>query len=296
MPIESVSQHQANRACAATRSLHFENVVFAGGGNRCFWQAGFWSVAAAALKLAPSGVVAVSAGSAIACALFAGTFEACFMGYKRAVAENVRNLYWRNLLREQPIFPHGDIYRDAILGSIDEQALSRLHQGPKISVLISYPPPWACAHMAMLLGMLAYGLKACNKDAVHSLTGQRVGFRPLFVSVQECVTPGDLADLIIASSCVPPLTPQARRNGIALLDGSLVSNVPIEGVAKNAGETLVLLTRHFTTLPSIPGRTYVQPSQPVPVGVWDYTNDTAVQCAFDLGRRDGDAFCAAAGA
>jgi len=75
-----------------------------------------------------------------------------------------------------------------------------------------------------------------------------------------------------------------------------VSNVPIEGVAKKAGVTLVLLTRHFARLPSIPGRTYVQPSQPVPVGAWDYTNDTAVQCAFDLGRRDGETFCAAAGA
>ena len=140
MPIESVSQHQLNRVSAATKSLHFENVVFAGGGNRCFWQAGFWSIAAAALNLEPSGVVAVSAGSAIACALFAGTFDACFTGYKQAVAENVHNPFLRNLLREQPIFPHGDIYRDAILGSIDEQALSRLHQGPEISVLISCPP------------------------------------------------------------------------------------------------------------------------------------------------------------
>lgn len=95
---------------------------------------------------------------------------------------------------------------------------------------------------------------------------------------------------------MPPLTPQARRDGIALLDGSLVSNVPIEGVAQNAGETLVLLTRPFSKLPSVAGRTYVQPSRPVPVGAWDYTNEAAVQCAFDLGRRDGERFCAASGA
>ncbi|WP_296532027.1 patatin-like phospholipase family protein [Rhodoferax sp.] len=296
MPTQAISQTQPARAGASQIPPHFENVVFAGGGNRCFWQAGFWSVAAPELNLAPSAVVAVSAGSAMACALFAGIFEACFALYKQAVADNARNLYLRNLLRSQPVFPHGDIYREALLASIDAQALSRLHQGPMIKILISNPPHWAGAQLAVLLGMAAFGIKAWHKDAVHSSMGQRVGFRPLYVSVQECATPGALADLIIASSCVPPLTPQARRNGIALLDGSLVSNVPIEGVDPNAGETLVLLTRPFSRLPSVPGRTYVQPSQPVPVGAWDYTNEAAVQCAFDLGRRDGEHFCAAAGA
>lgn len=291
--INAVSRNQGSRVSTAGKPLHFENVVFSGGGNRCFWQAGFWSVAAATLKLEPTGVAAVSAGSAIACALFAGTFDACFAGYKQAVAENERNLYLRNLLGSQPICPHGHMYRDAILGSIDEQALSRLHQGPEISVLISCPPPWACASVALLLGMVAFGIKACDRDAVHSSMGQRIGFRPLYVSVFECATPAALADLIIASSCVPPLTPQARRNGIALFDGSLVSNVPIDGFAQKKGETLVLLTRQFTKLPSVPGRTYVQPSQPIPVGAWDYTDGAAVQCAFDLGRRDGETFCAA---
>lgn len=293
VPIECVSQHQHERkqGSAAKKALHFENVVFAGGGNRCFWQAGFWSVTAAELDLKPSGVSAVSAGSAIACALFAGTFDAAFAGYKQAVAGNKHNLYMRNLLREQPVCPHGNMYRDAILGSIDERALSRLHQGPEISVLISCPPRWASTRIAILLGIVAFGIKACDKDVVHSPVGQRIGFRPLYLSVHDCATPGALADLIIASSCVPPLTPQARRNGIALFDGSLVSNVPIEGVAQRAGETLVLLTRQFTKLPAIPGRTYVQPSRPVPVAAWDYTDDAAVQCAFDLGRRDGETFC-----
>jgi predicted acylesterase/phospholipase RssA len=270
--------------------LHFENVVFSGGGNRCFWQAGFWSVAAAALKLRPSGVAAVSAGSAVACALFSGTFDRGFVGYKQAVAANARNIYLRNLLREKPVFPHGHMYREAILGSIDASALSRLHRGPEIRVLISCPPQWASQRMAMLLGALAFGLDAWDGDAVHSSAGRRVGFKPLYVSVRECATPEALADLIIASSCVPPLTPQARRNGRALFDGGLVSNVPTDGVGKRKGETLVLLTRTFTKLPSIVGHTYVQPSQPIPVGAWDYTNDAAVQSTFDLGRRDGEMF------
>lgn len=273
--------------------MHFENIVFAGGGNRCFWQAGFWSIAASACDLKPARVFSVSAGSAIACALFAGTFAQGFAGFKRAIAGNDRNLYPFNFLSKRPVFPHGRLYRDAILGSIDGPALTRLHHGPEIFILISYPPLWASERMALLLGMMAVGLDAFHHDAVHPSMGRWLGFTPLYLSVRDCATPDELADLIIASSCVPPLTPQARRNGIAIFDGGLVSNVPTDGVAQENDRTLVLLTRQFARLPSIAGHIYVQPSQPIPVRVWDYTNDNALQATFDLGRRDGEKFCSA---
>lgn len=271
--------------------MAYENVVFAGGGNRCFWQAGFWSIAAPELGLKPSSVVSVSAGAAIACALFSGTFEHGFSGFKQAISKNQRNLYLSNLLHKQPVFPHGKLYRNAILGSIDAHALTRLHDGPDISVLISCPPQWASGRMALLLGALAAGMDAWSGPAVHASAGHRVGFKPLYLSVRQCTTPNELADLIIASSCIPPLTPQAKRNGRAIFDGGLVSNVPVDGVSQANGQTLVLLTRQFSELPSVTGRTYVQPSQPIPAGVWDYTNDAALQTTFDLGRRDGEAFC-----
>jgi hypothetical protein len=56
---------------------------------------------------------------------------------------------------------------------------------------------------------------------------------------------------------------------------------------------LVLLTRSFRRLPAHPDRCYVQPSAPVPVSSWDYTDPAGLQAAFDLGRRDGEAFAAA---
>lgn len=195
-------------------------------------------MAAPALDLKPSGVVSVSAGSAIACALFAGTFGHGFAGFKQAIAENARNLYPLNLLHKRPVLPHGDLYRNAILACIDALALTRLHHGPEIFVLIACPPRWAFGRMALLLGAVAAGLDACHSQTVHSAMGRCVGFNPLNLSVRECSTPADLADLIIASSCVPPLTPQARRNGMAILDGSLVSNVPIEAVPKKMDKHL----------------------------------------------------------
>lgn len=235
-------------------------------------------------------MVAVSAGSAIACALFGGSFAHGFERYKQSISRNSRNLYLQNLWRKKAIFPHGSMYRSAILNSIDASALQRLHQGPEIRVLMARPPQWASRRMAMLLGALSVGVDAWTKEAVHPSTVKRVGFKPLYVSVRECHSPDDLADLIIASSCVPPLTPQAHRAGIALFDGGVVSNVPTEGVLHPAGATLVLLTRQFSRLPVVSGTTYVQPSQPIPAGAWDYTDGAAVQSTFDLGCRDGERF------
>lgn len=273
--------------------MHVDSVVFAGGGNRCFWQAGFWSVAGEALALKPSEVAAVSAGSAVACALFSNTFDHGFKKHLRAVAGNAHNLHWKNFLRKQSIFPQGAMYRDAILGSIDGAALSRLHRGPEIRILVSCPPRWATQRLAMLLGAVAFSADVWNGDSARCPAARRIGFKPLYVSVRECATPEALADLIIASSCVPPLTPQARRNGITVFDGGLVGNIPIDGIPSDGIETLVLLTHHFQRLPTLDGSIYVQPSQPIQVGTWDYTDARALQATFDLGRRDGEAFCCA---
>lgn len=279
------------RSRRAPRVQRIRHVVFAGGGNRCFWQAGFWNVAAPRIGLAPEHIVAVSAGSAIACTLFAGTFDDAFAGYKRSIQNNQRNLYWRNVWRSDPIFPHGSLYRDAILGGMDTPALRRLRQGPQIEVLLSVPPPWASPALTIALGALAAGWDAWGRDAVHYSAGARVGFAPKYVSVQSCATPAEVADLIIASSCVPPLTPRKGIAGVVPLDGGLVSNAPVDCFKDSAGETLILLTRPVAPLPQVPGRIYAQPSIPVPVGAWDYTNVHAIQAAYDLGRRDADHFC-----
>ena len=271
--------------------MHFDNVVFAGGGNRCFWQAGFWSTVAPSLASEPSRVTAVSAGSAIACALFSDTFERGFAKHKRAVRSNSRNLYVGNLLKARPVFPHGSMYRSAILGSIDVPALMRLRAGPDIKIVVARSPSWASTRMALLLGAVSLGVDAWNKHSPSSAAARSLGFKPICVSARECKTPDALADLILASSCIPPLTPLASHGGVPFLDGGLVGSAPIEHTHHGDTRTLILLTRRFAKLPVVPNCTYVQPSEPIPVGLWDYTNDAAIQSAYELGQRDGERFC-----
>jgi predicted acylesterase/phospholipase RssA len=95
---------------------------------------------------------------------------------------------------------------------------------------------------------------------------------------------------VLASSCTPPFTPALLHAGRPALDGGIADNVPAAAVEADDGPTLVLLTRRFARLPAHPGRIYVQPSAPIPVSAWDYTDPEAIQAAFDLGCRDGASY------
>jgi predicted acylesterase/phospholipase RssA len=271
------------RACAA--------LVFAGGGNRCVWQAGFWSEAAPRLGLAPARVAATSAGAAIACVLFAGRFPHALAHFKAATAANRRNAYPANALRGRPVFPHWEMYRRALLEAIDAAALARLRRGPEIVVPITRAPKWLGPRAAFAVAGLADAIENAVAPTPHPRFARALGFRAEYARVRDCSTPAALADLVLASSCTPPFMPLLRHAGRPALDGGIVDNVAVETVGD--GPTLVLLTRRFRRLPVHPLRTYVQPSRPVPVSSWDYTDPDGLQAAFDLGRRDGEAFARA---
>lgn len=113
---------------------------------------------------------------------------------------------------------------------------------------------------------------------------------------QHCRSPEDLADLLLQSASTPPFTPVLRRDGRAVLDGGLVDNVPVDALDPTPGNVLVLVTRlyprprRFVIETAGQRRLYLQPSQRVPISSWDYTRPEAMTHAYDLGRRDADAF------
>ena len=109
--------------------MGFDAVVFAGGGCRCFWQAGFWSVVAPALELRPRSITGASAGSAFACAAVSDRLDAVVDAFRRRTARNPRNVYPANVLRRRPLFPHLEIYRSTILETMDGTTLERLRSG-----------------------------------------------------------------------------------------------------------------------------------------------------------------------
>jgi predicted acylesterase/phospholipase RssA len=268
----------------------FESVVFAGGGNRCLWQAGFYRVVAEAFGLAPTHAAAASAGAAIAAVLFAGRFDAALAHFKRATAANPRNIHWANLFDGAPVFPHAAMYRRALLEVIDDRALATLHAGPDLRVPITRAPRWLGARTGFAVAGLADALEHALGPPVHPRLAPWLGFRADYATVRGCRTPEALADLVLASSCTPPFTPRFVHGGKPALDGGIADNVPVAGLGDAAGLTLVLLARRYRRLPAHTSRVYVQPSAEVPVSSWDYTNPAGLQAAYDLGRRDGETF------
>jgi predicted acylesterase/phospholipase RssA len=271
-------------------SSPFESVVMAGGGSRCLWHVGFWREAAEPLRLAPRQIATVSAGGALSSAIFSGKGDEALRYFVDVTSRNPRNIYLRNVVGPEKVFPHEKMYRRALLDILDMAALQRLHAGPDIRILLGHAPRWLGPRGGLVLAALAYNYDKHVRKLVHPEAPTRVGFRPEVVSVRDCATPEQLTDLILASSCTPPMTALQRWNGRYVLDGGVVDNVPCCALQGEPGETLVLLTRRYPKLPEIARRTYVQPSEKLPISAWDYANPKGLQATYDLGRRDGEAF------
>ncbi len=269
----------------------FEQVVFAGGGQRCWWQAGFWDVFAPATGLEPKLVGAVSAGAATACMVLASDSRTGLAHYRDVLGGSPRNIYWSRLLRrDQRIFPHEAIYRHALRTLLGGAAFERLKQGPEIRIAYARTPEWLGPRSSVLVGVLAYSLERSLVNPLHPAWGRRLGFRRDVGRVADCADVDALVDLVIASSCTPPFTALCIRDGEPALDGGLVDNVPVDVVPADRS-TLVLTTRRYAGRAPIFMRgalTYVQPSRPIPVSRWDYTAPSLYEAVYRLGRKDGE--------
>jgi len=281
---------------SAPSAQPFDQIVFAGGGNRCWWQAGWWDTVAPELKLRPRVIAAISAGAATACMVYAHDSQQTMAYYREVLGNNPRNAYWGNLLRRERVFPHYGIYRNALLSLFGDRRLERLQQAPEIRIGVAHIPRWSGPRLAVATGLLAYNIDKHLLKTLHPRLGRKLGFHPEFVRAQDCRSPEDLADLLLQSASTPPFTPVLRRDGRAVLDGGLVDNVPVDALDDSPGNVLVLVTRlyprprRFVLEVGSQRRLYLQPSQRVPISSWDYTKPEAMTHAYDLGRRDAETF------
>lgn len=272
----------------------FRAVVFAGGGSRCLWQAGFFDVAASALGIEVEEAAAASAGAAMACMFFAGTTERGVEYFKKITGENRKNFYPENIVSKTPCFPQAAMYRDVIAHALDKKALAKLKKdAPHIKILVSRPPRFLGAQSATFAGMCAYAIEKHLFKPVHPVFAAKIGFTGADYLAENCCSPEELSDLIIASSCTPPFVPVVRWDKRIALDGGLIDNVPVSLIDESkGGKTLILLTRRYPleNIPKNENRLYVQPSKKIPVSKMDYSHPDKIQEAFDLGRFDGERF------
>ncbi|HYD63363.1 MAG TPA: patatin-like phospholipase family protein [Noviherbaspirillum sp.] len=272
----------------------FDQVVFAGGGGRCTWQAGFWKAVSAEMELQPRVVSAVSAGALMSCLIHTQDSEQAMARFCEAFAQNGKNFNLGNLVRRKRVFPHYELY-ESTMRSLFKDAFRHLRDAPEIRIGVSHPPSWLPPYAALAVGIAAYNVDKHVRKALHPAIARRIGFQASFFRAQDCSSADELVSLILKSSCTPPFTPLlSTAGGRPILDGGIVDNVPVDGIDNRAGSVLVLLTRPYKHLPQIFTRArnaqqllYIQPSQPVPVRSWDYTRPDLVEKTFALGKADG---------
>lgn len=271
----------------------FDAIAFAGGGNRCYWQGGFWEALNARAPQRPGRIVAVSAGA----------FQACFsvldMGARvrrdvvAACAAIEKEVVWANLARGRSPFIVGALYRDLIEAMFGDDELRRLKAAPEILIQITRPPRLVPAGIAAYGAIGAYQVEKLAGRGVHSRAGRYLGLTTDWLSTHRLKTPKALADALMGTACVPPFMPIARIDGRPALDGGLTDNPPLLKVAEaeaEGGRALILATRFGRQPDDTANRVVVSPSEPIRASRFAVTDGAAILAAYELGLKDGDAF------
>lgn len=274
----------------------FDKVIFAGGGHRCWWQAGFWEVLRAEIELRPRVIGATSMGAFMACLVHANDSRRALAWYERELAGVRTNIAWLNLFRKDaPLFRQGGIYRKsmrAVLGG--EHFRQLLWAAPEIRIGCALPPPTLTERQLRRVSWREYRRDArLMPAALHARSERTAMFVPHVKRLQDCRTERELFDLLQAASALPPLVPPVELDGVPACSGSLVDPVPVDLVADVPGQTLVLTTRTYnrkTPVFALEGQLYVQPSVPLPVGSWDFTSPQRFMKAYEQGRVDAESF------
>ncbi len=274
----------------------YDAIAFSGGGNRCYWQGGFYEAASEKLDLKAPLMTAVSAGS------FALSYSLLGIGPRvrelviTACGPHLRNIDFAGWRAGKPLYPVGAMYLDLLRNVFDDAALKRLQSIADIRVAVARLPRGLPPMLGAALGISAYQIEKKLFHPVHPTFGRKLGIKQEFVGVRDLRHAPELHDLIVASGGVPPFMPVTKIGGRPAFDGGLVDNVPVaplEPIERAGGKTLVLLTRRYKKIPEIAGRTYVQPSEPIPISQFDITNAEGFRRAYELGLKDGKAFAAA---
>jgi predicted acylesterase/phospholipase RssA len=271
-----------------SRSYH--NIVFAGGGNRCWWQAGVIDVLSQHACWQAQRLIGASAGAGIATAFATGRLSDALVCATERFNATVRNIEWRNLLKGQRPFMLSRIYPDWIGSFLNESDLEQLKKiGLKIEVVITRPIPYLPLTLSTLLALGLYASEKYWLKNFHARLPHHLGFRAEYLDLTQSAKLADARTLLMASAAAVPITPTHRVGGRAALDGGFYDSIPLPQTRQGDPETLVLLTRHRADLPQMfkhQQRVYLQPTKRVAAINMDCTSGTNVQLTYAQGRSE----------
>jgi predicted acylesterase/phospholipase RssA len=271
-------------------SRSFHNIVFAGGGNRCWWQAGLVEALSQHACWQAKRLVGVSAGAGIATAFATGRIQNSLLNAIKRFDATPRNIEWGNLLKGKRPFVLPNIYPDWIASFLDAADLAKLkRQQLKVEVAITRPIPYLPLTLSTLVALALYSSEKYWLKGFHARLPHTLGFRAQYLDLTRSADLSEARTLLLASGAAVPITPMHQVQGRAALDGGFYDSVPLPLDRAEDANTLVLLTRHRPDLPQIfmqHLRVYLQPSKAVAAINMDCTSGTNVRLTYDQGQQE----------
>ncbi|HEY4293958.1 patatin-like phospholipase family protein [Luteibacter sp.] len=268
-----------------------KTLVFAGGGNRCWWQAGVVRQLLDRGWRLPGQLIGTSAGAAVAASFLVQGDEAALEACQRLFAGNPRIVDWSGLTRFKLKFAHQRVYPawiDAFINAKTFDALRR--SSSRLMVGLTRPARLLGTSGSVVAGTLAYLVDRYLWNSIHPRLPAWMGLRKDFMVLNDCADLESAQALLIAAASAPPIMSARPVGGAHAIDGGYTDNAPIPlQTDAERSSTLVLLTRHYPGFPPLfqwAGRTYWQPSRRIPVSTWDCTPRATVRDAYDLGTHD----------
>jgi predicted patatin/cPLA2 family phospholipase len=276
-------------AIQTLQSLHWSTIqtlVFAGGGNRCWWQGGLMETLIQQGYELPKTLVGTSAGAGVAASLITATPSVALAGCEKLYAKE--NSIFN---RKTCTFAHDYIYPAWLESFLDERHVAHIKQSTtRLQVAVTQPARWLGLHGTVLAGTLAYMVDKHISHSIHPRLPRRLGLRQAFEWLDVPATAQGMRQLLSAAGAAPPFMPPVRLSSDWAIDGGFTDNAPIPAQTPlEASQTLVLLTRFYDKLPTLftwQGRSYLQASRAIPVSTFDCTHKATVRDAFGLGIDD----------
>ena len=271
------------------QSTRFDQMVFSGGGTRCFWHGGFLHVLRQEVSLHPARICGVSGGALSAATFIVHRGEMLLSEMKAAFAAQDDNFPWHEAVNDEAGYtPHQRMYRQVVETVIDAEAQRRIAECDHFQILIGHPPDGELATLTGSAAALAYEAELHTVSSPHFDWAEKAGLTTTFVDARAAAAEGRLADLICAAAVIPPIFEPPTWNGKAVVDGGMADQAPMPD--PDEGRTLVLLTRRYNNVPDVEGRCYVAPSEQTPADKIDFTDPGKIQRTWELGERDARAF------
>lgn len=267
----------------------YPQLVFSGGGTRCFWHGGFMAVARERLAPAPERIACVSGGVLSAAAFVTGRGRLLLDTMAETFERQDANIDWHTLVEGTGLTPHQSLYREVVARVLgDREAREAVAEGPSLQVILAHPPEGdGLARVTGTLATLAYEAELHLLSRPDLDWAEAAGLATLRVDARRAARQGRLVDLVCAAAVIPPLFDPPLWDGRRVVDAGMAGHAPRP--SPDEGATLVLSTRRYRHWPE-DGRTYVAPSEAVPADKIDFTDPTKIRETWERGEEDARRF------